>query len=114
MIETRKLIRTFTLLIFAITIVGYSIFELRAFFEGPSLTILTPTDGDLFPSQGDYIEGNALHVSFLYLNGRQIYTDEKGTFREYVLLPKGYNIVTLEAVGKFNKKITKTITLISP
>ncbi len=114
MIEARNILRTFLLIVFGVIIVGYSAFELRAFFEGPSLTITTPLPGETIPATGTYIEGNALNVTFLYLNGRKIYTTEKGAFREYVLLPKGYNVITLEAVGKFNKEITRTIALISP
>lgn len=114
MIETHKLIRTTILTIFTVIIISYSIFELRAFFTGPSLIVTAPVSGETLPLAGSYIEGTALNITFLYLNGRQIYTDENGAFREYVLLPKGYNVMTLEAVGKFNKKILKTIALISP
>lgn len=113
MLQTRKLIRTIILVVFAIIVIGYSAFELRGFFEGPSITVTSPLPGETIPVTGTYVMGTAKNVTFLYLNGRQIYTDELGTFKEYVLFPKGYNSMTLEAVGKFNKKVKKTIALVS-
>lgn len=98
-----------------IIVLGYSFFELRAFIQGPSLSISSEIEnGTSLPSPLLTLEGTAHNVSFMYLNGRQIYTDESGQFQEGVLLPRGYNVVVLKAVGRFGDTVEKKFNVIAP
>src|SRR3989344_4709181 len=72
----------------------------REFLKGPTIVL------DAIPS-GPRTEsfftlgGHASNVAFLSLNDSQIYTDEKGVFREKLLLMPGYNILQIKAKDKF-------------
>lgn len=47
------------------------------------------------------IIGNAKNAIHLTLNGREIFIDREGDFKEAVSLPFGLNIITLNAEDKF-------------
>lgn len=114
MIGARSLLKKIFFIGLSLAIGGYAGFELRNSLIGPTLIISNPLPGHTLPSSVTTITGTAKNVSFLYLNGRQIYTNESGIFEETVLLPQGYNVLSLEAIGRFNKKIVRTVTVLSP
>ncbi len=114
MIGARSLLKKIFFIGLILTVGGYSGFELRNSLIGPTLIINTPSPGQTLSSSVTTITGKATNISFLYLNGRQIYTNELGIFEETVLVPQGYNVLTLEAIGRFNKKIVRTVTVLSP
>lgn len=113
MIGARFLIKKILFVALVLIVSAYAGFELRNSLIGPTLTVQTPLPGDTLPSPMTTVTGTATHISFLYLNGRQIYTNESGIFEETVVLPRGYNVLTLEAIGRFNKQIVRTITVLS-
>lgn len=98
----------------ALVIVIYSGFELRGLIQGPRIFIEKPLDGATITQPVITVSGKASLILFLYLNGRQIYTDENGFFEEPIVLGKGYNIITVEGHGRFNKTITHSIRVIVP
>ena len=78
----------------------YVLYQARAYIRGPRLTIDSASrEGPLLA-----VAGTAEHISFLSLNGKQIYTDEKGRWQERVLLLPGYTIITLAAKDRFGRK----------
>jgi hypothetical protein len=92
----------------------YGLFQARNFIAGPTLTILEPRDGTSFSSSSPQIlvSGEAKNISYLTLNGLQIFTDSKGKFSRQVALLPGLNVVSLEAKDKFNKVVKKSLQLI--
>lgn len=92
-------------------IAGYSYFRARDMINGPEITILEPKNGTDFESPDINLTGVAKNVTFLTLNGRQIYTDSTGNFSRKLLLSRGYNIITLVARDKFNKIVDKSLQL---
>ncbi|MEX2369081.1 MAG: hypothetical protein WD552_01655 [Candidatus Paceibacterota bacterium] len=99
------------LLIF-ILIAGYSIYQARDFWAGPTLAISTPADGVQTTHPLIHISGAAERISFLSLNGRQIYTDPNGRFSEALLLTPGYNIITLAADDSFGRHTEKHLRVV--
>lgn len=53
------------------------------------------------------IKGEAIHATYLSLNGREIFIDKDGSFTEHIALLPGLSVVTLEAEDKFGKKSEK-------
>ena len=51
------------------------------------------------------IVGTATNVSLIFLNGRQIFTDDTGKFKESLLLAKGYNIIEVSGKDKFDRQV---------
>jgi uncharacterized protein YfaP (DUF2135 family) len=92
--------------------VCYSAFELRHLVAGPTITLETPYNGQSFTDHFIEISGAAKNVTFLYINGNQIYTDATGHFSEHFILQTGYNIITVEALGRFKRTVQKTIAVV--
>ena len=90
----------------------YGLIKAGDFLLGPEISIEFPKNGFIFTSSDIEILGQARNISLLYLNGRQIFTDEKGNFKENLLLAKGYNIIEVEARDKFNREIKEIRELV--
>lgn len=97
-------------LIFCFAIYGF--YKSRVILEGPEIIIENPQNGQTVPGSYVEINGKAKNVSFLRLNGRQIFTDEYGNFQESLLLARGYNIIEVSAKDKFNRATIKQLHLV--
>ena len=99
--------------LFVAVIFGYAYFQSSFLADGPQFTLLEPASGTMFEESLVEIKGKVERVSTISLNGNTIFIDEEGNFSEMMLLSFGQNIITLEAQGKFERKITEVLELIS-
>jgi len=83
----------------------FGLYKAKDFLVGPKIVIESPIDGQAVSNSYLEIRGAAKNVSLLYLNGRQIFTDQNGNFKENLLLARGYNILQIEAKDKFNREV---------
>ncbi len=95
-----------------VVVVGYSLFQAHAIINGPVITVYSPQNGTVYTNTLIEIRGKVENVSYLNLNGKQIFTNSKGEFNEKLLLSPGYNILVLDAKDKFGKKTEKKLELI--
>jgi hypothetical protein len=102
---------TITLLI-SVVVIFYVIFNTRLLFRGPEITIYELTNGQKVTEGLVEIKGKANDISFISLNGRQIFIDENQMFSEKVLLTNKVNVVEIYAEDKFGKKDLEELTLI--
>jgi hypothetical protein len=100
------------ILIFIAVFAVYGFVRAESFLLGPKISIDSPENGQTFTAPDVEIIGHASNISLLYLNGRQIFTDKNGNFKEILLLAKGYNIIELKAKDKFNREIKKLEELV--
>ncbi len=92
------------LIILAIAFLGgYFLYQARWYLLGPEITVDSPQNGEVIRDPYINVRGQALNISSLSMNGRQIFTDEKGVFSEGLLLAKGYNIIEIAATDKFGR-----------
>ncbi len=92
------------LIILAVVLLGgYFLYQARGYLLGPEITIDSPKSGEVFHDAYLAVKGQALNISSLSLNGRQIFTDEHGIFSEGLLLARGYNIIEITAADKFGR-----------
>ncbi|MFA5888944.1 MAG: hypothetical protein WCW47_03455 [Candidatus Paceibacterota bacterium] len=98
--------------ILVLVIVGYSLFQAQKLLTGPVIDVYTPQNGATYNQTLIEIDGRAYNVAYLNLNGRPIFTDKDGYFKEKLLLSPGYNIIKLDAVDKFKKYTEKTLELV--
>ncbi|MEK7607816.1 MAG: hypothetical protein AAB484_02775 [Patescibacteria group bacterium] len=115
MTDRRKVKRLLKILIafFIVALIGgYGVFRGQTLAEGPKINISEPVDGSLVSQSLVIVSGIAKNISFLNLNGAQIFTDEAGLFKEKILLSHGYNIITLEASDRFGRKTEKSLQII--
>mgnify|MGYP005867130801 CR=1 FL=1 len=90
----------FTLL--TLLLLGYIGYQARFFLLGPQITIV---EAPASPSTDRVveIEGTAKNIVGITLNGREIFTDPGGNFRERVVLQQGLNTITIEAIDRFDR-----------
>ena len=98
------------LLIFAV-IALYSIWNGRNLILGPHIKIISPINGSQVDQNPIIIEGTARNVSFISINGREIYVDKGGNFKEVVVLTTGENSLEVFAKDRFNKEKIERIYL---
>lgn len=89
-------------------IILYLIFQARFLIIGPNIILANVPD----PLQNErqiFLSGSAYNISRLWLNDRPIYTDEKGNFKEALVLENGYTISTLRAEDRYGRttEVTK-------
>lgn len=110
--NTRTFIRIILIVLALVAIAGYSLFQARHLIAGPILEIHTPHTGERFEDSFIEIVGNATNISYISLNGREIFIDQEGRFSEKLILMEGYNIMTLMARDRFGRTVSKKIELV--
>src|SRR3989338_5341052 len=96
-----------------VLVLFYGLWQARDFLRGPRIYIESPTQGEGFDKNPMEVKGRALDVIKFTLNGRTIFTDENGNFKEEILLAKGVNDIEIYAEDKFGheKRILRTVLL---
>lgn len=111
--RTPKLIIGVTIItVVAISLGVYIYLQSKEYIRGPVLTIEEPISGSRVLAPRVTVRGTAHSISYLTLNGRTIFTDEQGRFKEALLLPLGYSIITLEAKDRFGHSVEKRLELV--
>ncbi len=97
--------RTLIGVTFVVILISYSLFTFYGYLEGPEIVISFPDDG--YSTTSSYIApyGTAEHVHYISLNDRQIYIDEKGVWRETILLKEGPNVLELYGKDRYNREV---------
>jgi hypothetical protein len=85
-------------------LIAYVAFQARFIIAGPRVEIYTP-DG-VSDERTVKLEGQAKNIVSIELNGRVIYTDERGYFKETVVLENGYTIATVRAKDRYGRTTT--------
>lgn len=85
----------------------YILFQARFIIEGPEIA-LTSEHLTTYTDRMVMLEGTVHNIVRMSLNGRQIYTDENGNFKEALVLENGYTIATLHAEDRYGR--TKDLT----
>ena len=80
----------------------YIHFQARDLLMGPRITLQENLDS-VQNERIIILQGEARNVTYLSLNGKQIYTDAKGTFQIKLVLEEGYTIMTLYARDRFGR-----------
>lgn len=99
-------------IIFFLAIGGYAYSNSRDVLSGPEILITMPANGATVENPNQKIQGQALRINSLFLNGRQIITDKEGNFNTELLLSYGYNVIDLRGEGKFGGEAKKTLELV--
>lgn len=85
-------------------IIFYGFAEYRAIIDGVKIKISGINDGLTYQSNILKISGSAYRAKELLINGSPTLTEVDGKFNADLVLQNGYNVVTVTAVDKFNKK----------
>jgi|SRR3989344_1265235 len=114
--DIRTYIKIAAVALFVIALLSYTSYQSRFLITGPRIKVETPENGMASDKNLVYVSGTASNVSFIYLNDRQIFTDEEGNFREILLASPGYNIMTLRAKDTLGreKKVSREFIYNAP
>lgn len=95
----------------AVLVLIYGLWQARDFLRGPRIYLEIPKQGEVFDKNPMVVKGQAFDVIKFTMNGRTIFTDENGSFREETLLAKGINDMEIYAEDKFGheKRIRRTV-----
>jgi len=105
-------IKSFAFILLIVGILGYTYFQMQNIIIGPVITVSDPTNGASLASSRVEVIGTTRNISSINLNDRQIFIDEKGDFKEKLLLSPGYNIITLRAEDKFGRETKNVLELV--
>jgi len=90
-------------------VVYYAHFQSRELVLGPRISFESPESGGVVSESVVTITGSAERIAFIRLNGRQIFTDESGVFKEKLPLLPGHNIMELRATDRFGRITTEKL-----
>lgn len=90
----------------------YTLFQARFLILGPEIRVATPLNGASPDSPVITVAGTARNIAYISLNGRQIYTDQKGAWSEKLIAPPGPSIMSLEARDRFGRHTEKQVEIV--
>ncbi|MBI5817130.1 MAG: hypothetical protein HZB09_01755 [Candidatus Yonathbacteria bacterium] len=112
MLNTKRFIKILPIVIMILVVVGYAYLKTKDYIAGPQITITSPGDGSSVSNSLIEIVGVAKNISFISLNDRPIFIDEKGNFKEKLLLYPGYNIMSIKAGDRYKRTVEKNLEII--
>lgn len=98
----RQVIRTALVVLVIISILSYALYQARLLLTGPEISLTEPVPV-VHDTRVVEVAGLARNITTITINGRPMYTDESGYFKEAIVLENGYTITTLEAVDRYGR-----------
>lgn len=96
----------------ALIVLGYAFYEAWDYFSGPAIAVSSPKNGATITEPLVEIQGTAINGNEIFLNGQRILTNDKGEFKERLLLADGYNIIGLKVEDKFKRIAEQRLELV--
>lgn len=106
------IIKIISVTIIASAILGYAYLKTKDFIAGPQITILSPINGTTLSDPLVVVTGVAKNISSISLDDRPIFVDDKGNFKEKLLLYSGYNIITVKAEDRYKRRVEKKLEIL--
>lgn len=110
--SARTYARIGVLILFGVILATYAAIQAAPLIEGPEVAFASPVPGATYRSPFLAVVGTARNVSYLSLNGRQIYIDERGIWSEKLLLTRGYTILELVGTDRFGRQARARVPVI--
>lgn len=85
--------------------------QIGRFAAVPRLVITSPAGDENIPGNSISVSGFTDGDAKLTINDQPILVSDKGEFKEDILLQSGVNAITVSAVNRFNKVVSKTLNI---
>jgi cytoskeleton protein RodZ len=98
----------------AVVVIGgfsYLYSQIGRFAAVPRLVITSPASDENISGNSISVSGYTDEDAKLTINGQPILVSDKGEFKEDILLQSGVNSITISALNRFNKEISKTVNI---
>ena len=79
---------------------------------GPRIAIFAPANGGVVTDSLITLEGTTKNISKISVNDRPILIDQKGNFREQLVVPLGYTIISVKGIDRFGKEKEATLEIV--
>jgi hypothetical protein len=96
-----------------VCILGYTLFVASPYLLGPSLTLVSPINGETVTASTVTISGKTERVSYLSVNGLPVPLLEDGAFLIERSFPTGYTVVVIRARDRFGRESVETIRFLN-
>lgn len=100
-----QIVRTVLITVFIAGILWYLAYQARNLIAGPNIE-LTNEPSVVQHDRTITLEGRARNIIKLSLNGKEIYTDEEGYFKQPLILETGYTIMSLSAYDRYGRTVS--------
>jgi cytoskeletal protein RodZ len=98
----------------AIVVIGgfsYLYSQIGRFAAVPRLVITNPVSDENIAGNSVFVSGYTDEDAKLSINDQPVLVSDKGEFKEDILLQSGVNSITISALNRFNKEISKTVNI---
>jgi cytoskeletal protein RodZ len=85
--------------------------EIGRFAAEPRLSIAEPSENTSIDNNSVIVSGFTDQDAKLFINDQPVLVNEKGEFRENILLQNGVNNITISATNRFGKAISKSLNI---
>ena len=93
---------------------GYGLFKAAPLLAGPAITLTSPENGARASEGVVVVSGIASRAESLLVNGRTALMHKDGAFETTLVLPRGSAILSITATDRFDRTITKQVTVFAP
>jgi hypothetical protein len=90
----------------------YALFQARYLILGPRISLTSPLNGSTATSSLVLVSGVAKNVTYISMNDRPIFLDEKGNFEEKFLAYPGSSTIIIKARDRFGRETEKVTKII--
>src|SRR3989344_5126509 len=105
-------LKIIVLTIVAIAILGYAYHRTGDLIRGPRVTIVAPENGAVLTEPLLRIAGRVDNAAALSINGRAVFTNERGEFDDEILVSRGYNVFEISAGDRFGRTAMEKIEVV--
>lgn len=110
--DIRRTLFHLIIIVCCIVLFGFTLFQFRKIIEGPDIVTININDGQVTRDETYLLEAEIRNAAFIYLNGRQVYTNKESVLRERLVLFEGYNLIELRVNDKFDRQQVRTYRLV--
>jgi cytoskeleton protein RodZ len=106
--------RIFIAVLVAVVVIGgfsYLYSQIGRFAAVPRLVVTSPASDENIAGNSISVSGYTDEDAKLTINDQPVLVSDKGEFKEDILLQKGVNSITISALNRFNKEISKTVNI---
>lgn len=100
--QSHKLVPLVSIGIFILAIAGYALFRFSPLFLGPSVTVVSPSDGTLVTEPYIDLVLETKRVSELHVNGLQIFIEADGETIHRLYLEEGVQTIIVDAYDLYD------------
>ena len=98
----------------AVVVIGgfsYLYSQIGRFAAVPRLVITSPAGDENISGNSISVSGYTDEDAKLTINGQPVLVSDKGEFKEDILIQNGVNSITISALNRFNKEVSKSVNI---